>query len=179
MGSSGPAIMWNNTATPLAYLFTFRCRGTWLHGDERGSTDRFRNQYRTPHIPLNEKWLSYNTRALKQDPVALTEDQRRSVEQAVRETCKMRGWILEAMNVRTNHVHVVASIGEARPATALNALKANATRQMRQDGRWASPSSPWSDRGSKKYLWNERSVSRALDYVNNGQGGPPPEFDCD
>jgi hypothetical protein len=36
--------MWNNTNLPLAYLITFRCYGTWLHGDERGSVDRFRNQ---------------------------------------------------------------------------------------------------------------------------------------
>ena len=25
---------------PLAYLITFRCYGTWVHGDERGSMDR-------------------------------------------------------------------------------------------------------------------------------------------
>ena len=30
--------VWNDTDTPLAYLITFRSYGTWLHGDERGST---------------------------------------------------------------------------------------------------------------------------------------------
>src|SRR5262249_42685946 len=47
---------------PLAYLITFRCYGTWLHGDERGSTDRHRNQYGTPFIPSNEYWHTYNAR---------------------------------------------------------------------------------------------------------------------
>src|ERR1700747_68137 len=30
---------------PLAYLITFRCYGTSLHGDEQGSIDRHQNQY--------------------------------------------------------------------------------------------------------------------------------------
>jgi hypothetical protein len=33
---------------PLAYLITFRCYGTWVHGDDRGSMDRKHNIYRTP-----------------------------------------------------------------------------------------------------------------------------------
>src|SRR5438093_13756827 len=33
------AVMWNDTDLPLGYLITFRCYGTWLHGDERGSID--------------------------------------------------------------------------------------------------------------------------------------------
>jgi hypothetical protein len=33
--------MWNDTDLPLGYLITFRCYGSWLHGDKRGSIDRF------------------------------------------------------------------------------------------------------------------------------------------
>jgi REP element-mobilizing transposase RayT len=171
--------MWNNTGTPLAYLFTFRCHGTWLHGDERGAVDRFNNRYRGPLIPPNQNWQSYNSGALKQDPVTLDEKQRDSVERAIRATCELRSWLLNAVNVRTNHVHVVASIGEASPASALGALKANATRQLREDGLWSSPRSPWVAGGSKRYLWNDRSISRALDYVINGQGEPVPDLDAD
>jgi hypothetical protein len=40
--------MWNDTDLPLGYLITFRCYGTWLHGDERGSIDRFHNRYSPP-----------------------------------------------------------------------------------------------------------------------------------
>ena len=40
-----------------AYLITFRCYGTWLHGDDRGSVDRrFYNRVGTPRItPDSEK----------------------------------------------------------------------------------------------------------------------------
>src|SRR5437588_1575653 len=103
--------MWNDTDLPLAHLITFRCYGTWLHGDERGSTDRRQNIFRSPHIPANENWKHHNKRSLKSEVVSLNGKQRQSVERAIRETCKIRRWALHAVNVRTNHVHVVVSIG--------------------------------------------------------------------
>jgi hypothetical protein len=69
------------------------------------------------------------------------------------------------------------SIGGDKPSRALNAFKANATRQMREDGNWNNARSPWADKGSQRYLWNERSVALAIDYIVNGQGGDLPEFD--
>jgi hypothetical protein len=53
--------MWNDTEIPLAFLITFRSYGTWLHGDERGSVNRFRNQYKSPRLPPEKKWLETNT----------------------------------------------------------------------------------------------------------------------
>lgn len=169
--------MWNETGIPLAYLITFRCYGTWLHGDERGSVDRFHNQYGSPYIAPNARWHSHNVRQLKHEPVTLDASQHQSVDAAIRETCVVLNWLLNAINVRTNHVHVVVGIGATRPGRALNAFKANATRQMRQDGGWRHEYSPWADKGSTRYLWNERSVERAVDYVINGQGDRLPEFD--
>jgi REP element-mobilizing transposase RayT len=83
---------------------------------------------------------------------------------------------LLAFNVRTNHVHTVVT-ADRKPGRVLNAFKANATRQLREDGLWLHPFSPWSDRGSKLKLWNEQSVSRAIDYVLHGQGDDLPDFD--
>ena len=169
--------MWNDTDIPLAYLITFRSYGTWLHGDERGSVSRFRNKYKSSRLPHEKKWLKINTQRLKDDPVILDAVQRQCVDAATRETCEIRSWHLYALNVRTNHVHVVVSIGNKKPEIALNAFKANATRKMRADGCWQSTLSPWSDKGSKRYLWNEQSIERAIDYVINGQGDYLPDFD--
>ncbi len=120
--------MWNNTDIPLAFLITFRSYGTWLHGDERGSVNRFRNQYKSPQLPPEKKWLETNTRRLKKAIVMLDPAQRHCVEVASRETCEIRGWHLHAINVRTNHVHLVVSAGEKKPEIVLNACKSNATR---------------------------------------------------
>ena len=81
------------------------------------------------------------------------------------------------MNVRTNHVHVVVSAGSKPPGIVLNALKANGTRKMREDGFWKNERSPWVDKGSSRYLWNEKSVDNACAYVEYEQGDLLPEFD--
>jgi REP element-mobilizing transposase RayT len=169
--------MWNDTDTPLAYLITFWTYGTWLHGDERGSVNRFRNVYGTKRLPKEEKWLSVNSGRLNRDPVILNADQRRCVEEAITDTCLHRKWAMLAVNVRTNHAHCVAGIGEYRSSLALNAFKANATRLMRDSGYWTESASPWSDKGSRRSLWNELSVERAVNYVLHGQGDDLPDFD--
>ena len=46
----------NEEHVPQGYLITFRCYGTWLHGDGRGSVDRFHNRYGSPLIPPNKQW---------------------------------------------------------------------------------------------------------------------------
>ncbi len=169
--------MWNDTDVPLAFLITFRSYGTWLHGDERGSVNRFRNQYKSSRLPPESNWLDTNTKRLTHEIVILDASQRQCVEAAVRETCEIRRWRLHALNVRTNHVHLVVSVGTSKPEIVLNACKANATRIMRARGCWQSTRSPWSDKGSKRYLWNEESITRAIDYVMNGQGDDLPDFD--
>jgi len=168
----------NEEHIPLAYLITFRCYGTWLHGDERGSTDRYHNQYGAPFIPHNVRWRSYNQNLLKHPPVELDAPRRAAVEAALRETCEKRHWLLRAVNVRTNHVHSVVT-APCKPEPALVAFKANATRQMREAGCWRYSHSPWADKGSRRYLWTPRQVERAIDYVINGQGDELPDFDDD
>ncbi|HEX8735818.1 MAG TPA: hypothetical protein VF721_10870, partial [Pyrinomonadaceae bacterium] len=105
------SIMWNDTDIPLAYLITFRCYGTWLHGDERGSVNRFRHQYKSSYLPPEKHWIETNNQRLKSEIVTLNAEQRICVEKAIRETCTIRRWILQAINVRTNHIHTVVSIG--------------------------------------------------------------------
>lgn len=168
--------MWNDSDIPLAYLITFRTRGTWLHGDQRGSIDRFHNRYRSPYIPPNPTWHRYNQKALKASPLVLGTSQRKSIAAAIRETCEIRKWTLLAHNVRTNHIHTVVTANQDSDIVLI-ALKANATRQLREDSLWLYDISPWARKGSKRKLWTERSVARAIDYVLYGQGDDLPDFD--
>jgi REP element-mobilizing transposase RayT len=169
--------MWNDTDIPLAVFFTFRCYGTWLHGDERGAVDRHNNIYKNPRIPANDSWKKFNETQLKHPPVKLNASRRKSVEKAVRDTCEKRRWALLAINVRTNHVHAVISIGAKSSEAALIALKANATRQLREDRLWDHEHAPWAEKGSRRKLWNEKSIWEATNYVLNCQGDELPDFD--
>lgn len=94
---------------PLAYLITFRCYGTWLHGEDRGSVDRRHyNRYGTPDMPANKKIHEDERASLKTSAF---------VTSAIREVCNYRGYTLYAVNARTNHVHSVVSAG-SKPGTS-------------------------------------------------------------
>ncbi|MGH9970933.1 MAG: transposase [Pyrinomonadaceae bacterium] len=168
-----PHFQSNDERIPLAYLITFRSYGTWLHGDERGSVDRFHNVYGSKTLPPNRQRKQYEQRLRALPPVKLNSRRRAAVEKGIRETCTIRKWLLRAFNIRTNHVHTVVSANS--PAwCVLNALKANATSCLREAGCWRSGRSPWASRGSKRRLWTEKQLSDAIAYVLYDQGEPLP-----
>jgi REP element-mobilizing transposase RayT len=167
--------MLNDTEIPLACLITFRGYGTWLHGDARGSIDRHNNAYRSPYIEPNSNWEKYNKASLRSQPVFLNTRVRQAVDEAIREVCEVRNWSLYALNIRTNHVHTVVSGADSRAARRL--FKTYATRRLKRNGLWEHDHSPWAGKGSRRLLWNERSVQMAIEYVINGQGNDLPNFD--
>ena len=156
------------SGTPLGYLITFRGYGTWLHGTA-GSIDRFHNIYGTPRLIADEKRKQYNQRLLKHAPARLNPRRRAVVLSAIKETCKIRKWDLWASNVRSNHVHAVVTAA-CKPKPILNAFKANATRELRTANCWHSERGPWARGGSRKYLWTEESLRKAIAYVLYEQG---------
>jgi len=99
----------------------------------------------------------------------LSARQRPVVERAVREVCDHRRYILRAINVRTNHVHTVVTAAK-KPEPILVAFKAYATRALRRAGLLPQGTRAWSRHGSTPYLWKERDVERAIEYVLQYQG---------
>lgn len=166
--------IWDDNEFPLAYLITFRTYGTWLRGDERGSIDRYHNQFRGPRVPANSVIQKQHNAKLKSEPVLLDARQRPIVEAAIREVCDFRGWKLSAINVRTNHAHTVVEAA-TEPERVMKDFKAYSTRALRTAALWNFNHSPWVDGGSKRYLWSEISVANACEYVVNGQGADLPE----
>lgn len=167
--------IWNDTASPLAYLITFRTYGTWLHGDERGATDRYHNTFGGPHIPPNSALRDQHLKKLKSEPFLMNTKQRTLVIAALKEVCIYRAWTLYVLNVRTNHAHIVVANNGALPESILRDFKAYSTRALKSAGEWKHSHSPWADSGSKRYLWTEASIVNASDYVQNGQGDDLPQ----
>jgi len=158
---------------PLAYLITVRCYGTWLHGDERLSVDRhglniYGRERRTVNVKL-EKIMRVN---MSDKPVLLNESQRAVVTDAINEVCGHRHYSLLAMNVRSNHFHVVVS-AKTKPEPIADALKSYSTRKLRELGLIGETVRPWARGRSRRYLWKPKHVTRAIDYVLNGQGDIP------
>jgi len=80
----------DNNEFPLAYLITFRCYGTWLHGDLRGSMDRKHNIYGSAKIASNPRLERSDATKLKHQSITLDARQRQIAEKAVREVCDYR-----------------------------------------------------------------------------------------
>jgi len=158
---------------PIAFMITLRAHGTWLHGDRRGSVDRFHNRYGTPRLAPNQLRQSFERSLMKSPPVKLTARRRAAVYRGIRETCELRNWRLWALNVRSNHVHSVVT-ANCHSKRVRAALKANATRTMRESGCWESERSPWSGGGSRRFIWTEQQLIEAIDYVLYGHGDELP-----
>ncbi len=114
---------------------------------------------------------------LKSEKISLNSRQREIIEKTIREVCEFKDWVLHAINVRTNHVHTVVSTGKHSADSALNAFKSYSTKKLKENDCWNLSHSPWSDKESKRFLWNEKSLESAIEYVVSGQGGKLPDFD--
>lgn len=154
---------------PLAYLLTWTCYGTWLHGDRRGSVDAEHNAPGTPLAPPNPRRQAVRMRQMRFGACRLSEAGRRVANQTIVAHCELRGWTLHAANVQSNHVHVVVSC-DVPPTSAMNQLKACATRRLRESGHRNADEPVWAEGGSRRYLWTQESLRRAVEYVGEYQG---------
>ena len=163
-------IEFQDRSTAVGYLLTFRCYGTWLHGDDRGSMDRrFHNRYGSPKIAPDAEKVSTKSRMLKSSTFIMGSGEREIVKDAIKDTCRIRQYLLQALNVRSNHVHVVTG-NHGDPDRMMSAFKAHATRALRSAGLLAAEAKAWSRHGSTKYLWTDAEVINAMEYVLYAQG---------
>jgi REP element-mobilizing transposase RayT len=140
-----------------------------LHGDVRGTVDRLCNARGTSVLPTSGRRERFEECLLKEHPVTLDANQRDIVLAAIRRHCVVRKWFLHTAHVRSSHVHVVLR-ADVQPEDAMAQLKRYASRALNQSagriGRW------WAHHGSTRYLWNERQIAEAVEYVAHQQGAP-------
>ena len=166
----------SETNFPLAYLITIRTYGTWLHGDERNSVDRHNfNAYGSPRVLQSENLKNLMKLEMKQTPFYLDKDERICVLESIKEVCEFRGYKLLAINIRTNHLHAVVS-AQIQPEKITNDFKSYATRNLRSKGFIDKDRIVWARGKSSKYLWRQRHVEIAVDYVLFGQGDEILDF---
>jgi len=158
----------------IAYLLTWTCYGTWLHGDERGAVDRKAGKPFRKFVPPDPRFEALRRDQLQHPAVLITPPMRRVIREAIEQDCEYRKRWLFALNVRTNHVHVV--IANAAPAhRMLHALKAISTRRLRAVGLTQPDQPVWTSGGSKTWLLDKEELEDAIHYVKHEQGNPLPE----
>ena len=148
---------------PIGYFLTWATYGTWLPGDPRGWVE-YRHGWQLPD-PVREVEAAAR---MTERACRLHQQQRQVVEHQISTTCRQRRWRLHAVNCRSNHVHVVVSTVGTPPRKIRVTLKAWATKCLKQRfdphrEKW------WAERGSIRYLNDERALEAAVTYVMEGQ----------
>ena len=151
------------------YFITFTTYGTHLPGDERGSIRRGRKGAPSRALAPSPETAARASALMAQPAFTLTEAQRQSVATTVREVCESKGWVLHALNVRTNHIHLLVS-GLASPETVMGACKSWATRRMREQSLVGENARVWTRHGSTQYVKGQAGFERVADYILGGQG---------
>ena len=151
------------------YFLTWTTYGTWLHGDPRGSVDDAHNQYQTPVLPHQEGRRRARECTLRESPLVLDHENRRIVYDTIERVCHRRNWLVHALNVRSNHVHLVVYAQSHRPERVMAQLKSWSTRDLIASGRLGSRERFWTRMGSTRWINDEHSLSAAVDYVLNHQ----------
>ena len=148
---------------PMAFHITWGTKGTRLHGSAKPHVDRDHNKYGTPFASTDARRADESRARMNDDPVYLSPEQRKLVEEAIREGARRYGWTIHSIAVQSDHVHVV--ITACREGEQFrDALKAVASRALnREFGKrdW------WAEKGSAKYLWERTYFENARDYVRD------------
>jgi REP element-mobilizing transposase RayT len=156
---------------PLAFHITWTTYGTWLHGHQHGWVEAGVFEVQSADLEREKKARE----SMKEAVVVLTEEQRAVVETTIREHCRIRGWTLHAINVRTNHVHVVVS-ADRDPNEVMNQLKAWTSRKLsdlaglsKKIANKAGRKKWWTEHGSTKWINDPEYLENAIRYVNEMQ----------
>ena len=104
---------------------------------------------------------------MKELPFTLSAASRALVERTIREHCVVRGWQLHAVNVRTNHVHVVVTATGYAPEVVREQFKSWCTRRLK--GIEPRRSRFWTEGGSSRWINLESELEAAVVYVVEAQ----------
>jgi hypothetical protein len=152
---------------PLAYHITFSAYGTWLHGTNRGSV-----QSGVPGIqPPDQDRERQARERMVAESVTFTEDQRRIIEQTIRDHCRIRCWMLHAVNARNTHIHVVVT-ADRHPDEVMDQFKAWCSRKRSDAAGLTEPLAKkagrrkwFTEHGSTKWIDTEQYLAEAVHYV--------------
>ena len=155
----------------LAYHLTWTTYGTWLSGDSRCWVESG-----TPGIQNPDAERERQARGnMAESAIVLTTDQRILVEKTIGDHCRIRSWTLHAVNVRSNHIHVVVT-ADREPEEVMNQFKAWCSRKLSDQvglaktvARKAGRRRWWTEHGSTKWIHEEDYLNQAIAYVLDRQ----------
>jgi REP element-mobilizing transposase RayT len=153
------------------YHIIWTTYGTWLPGDVRGWIQKNRSGVQLSN-PDRER-IARNRMA--ESEVILSSEQIGIVERTIRKHCRMRQWRLHAVNVLSNHVHIVIS-ANCPGDDIMKQLKAWCSRELSdalglhgQVAKRAGRRRWFTENGDVNVIEDEQYFHNAVNYVLHGQ----------
>ena len=157
--------------TPLAYLITFTCYGTRLHGCTAGSVDRHHNHRGSRFVVPDQALLEAQVSRMGQNSYELDRPRAETALSAMIEVTEHRNWELKAAHLKRKHVHLVVQAC-VDPGRIMGDMKSYASRALTAAGFEHSGRRRWTRGGSARYLWEAEDVENAVKYILHEQGKP-------
>lgn len=148
----------------IAIFTTWTTYGTWLPGDDRGWYERGRGLQLPDRIRAYEAALRMTEAA-----VVFSAPQRQLVEATIADHCRVRAWLLHAVNCRSNHVHVLVTAAERDIEIPREQFKAWCTRRLKEREKPKVRQKWWTERGWDEYVDAEESLAEVMRYICEGQ----------
>jgi hypothetical protein len=93
----------------MDYHITVGTYGTRLHGGNAPTVDRKHHRYGDEFVSFNPKKEQFKRNRMIQNPVYLTDEQRRFVEETIPHLCERGQWIYHFAACQTDHFHLLVS----------------------------------------------------------------------
>jgi REP element-mobilizing transposase RayT len=137
----------------VGYMVTWTTYGTWLQGDERG--------YVKKGITLkgNERLEQANEDLQKNDSIILTFVDRQVVSKAIVAEAQKIGHIIEAIAVRSNHIHIAARPCEETIEQIVSRYKNISRIALNRKERI------WTHGFDKQFCFSEQDFRQRIEYV--------------
>jgi REP element-mobilizing transposase RayT len=144
-------------AKTVGYMITFSTYGTWLQGESRGFvTD---GEVRGENIALKKSNVKNLTRAA----VRLGRREKGIVRDAIIEAAKRFKQKILAIEVYSNHVHIVCEYVDV-PINVIAGYYKNAGRVALQKNGFKGR--VWTKGFDRRFCFNEKELKARVDYVN-------------
>ena len=152
-----------NTGEPIGYFLTWTTYGTWLPGDDRG----WNRKGEFENLPANPLLVETADARMKEDLFLLSAADRELVGQTIRDHCDFRGWDLHAINVRSNHAHVVVAASGYKPDKVASQFKAWCTRKLKAT--YPNRERYWTEGTSCRWINTVNELEKAIEYTLEAQ----------
>ena len=166
-----------NDSIDRAWLLTWTTYGSWLPGDDRGFVSHVRDesgeklirrQVETAPLSSMPQLESYARSKLKTLPIRLDRRHAELLAKQFTETADYRGWVIFAIGIMTNHLHlVVGAVGDPEPEKILADFKSYGSRKLNAEIQGKANSIWWTKSGSKRKLPDEQAVLNAIRYIRD------------